>query len=83
MVAEIVDLFDSAEVQALKAEIARLEFLNAEERKTIEELSQLCLRAADALDFWMYDVAASLADYEQKAIDHKALVAELREGLCK
>jgi hypothetical protein len=43
------------------------------------ELQALCSRAADALDFWMYDVAASLADYEQKVIDHKALVAELRE----
>jgi len=37
------------EKAALLAEIERLKFLNAEERKTIEELSGLCLRAADAL----------------------------------
>ena len=45
-----------------------------------KRLLENCVRAADALEFWMYDVTASLADYEQKVIDHKALVAELREA---
>jgi hypothetical protein len=46
----------------------------------VTALQALCKRAANALEFWMYDVAASLTDYEQKVIDHKALVTELREA---
>jgi len=45
------DLFEATEVEALKAEIARLKFLNREEQQTIEELSRLLLKAAEALDW--------------------------------
>jgi len=40
-------------VGELKVEIERLKFLNTEERKTIDELSGLCLRAADALETFL------------------------------
>jgi hypothetical protein len=38
------------EYDSMLKEIERLKFLNAEERETIDELSRLCLCAADALE---------------------------------
>jgi len=52
-------------------EIDQLKFLNAEERQTIDELSRLCLRAADALETYGWYCAGSVVE---------DLIAELRKA---
>jgi len=44
-----------------------------------KELLELCLRAADALDFWMNELAATEIEYERKAFADNELIAELRK----
>jgi hypothetical protein len=67
-------------VAALEAEIERLKFLNQEERQTIDALSKLCTRAAEALEFWMKDLASTEQQYVDAAMRDERLLAELRKG---
>jgi len=64
------EIQDEAYTEACE-EIDRLKFLNAEERKTIEELSGLCLRAADALE-------RTLGESERFESSMQAFIAQLR-----
>ena len=44
-----------------------------------KRLLDLCSRAADALEFWIAELAATETEYERKAIADKELIAELRK----
>jgi hypothetical protein len=46
-----------AQERGFREKIERLQFLNKEERETIDELSRLCIRAADALE--QFDLATA------------------------
>jgi len=71
-----------AELERLYAEVERLGFLNAEERKTIEELSALLLRAADALDEDQPLIGEPVPTREVNRVlqEREALIAELRKA---
>jgi len=57
----------------LETEVKRLKFLNTEEQATIEELSQLCLRGADALE-------NLLSEHERFEPSMEALISQLRKA---
>jgi len=71
------EIQDQAYTEACQ-EIEQLKFLNAEECKTIEELSRLCLRAADALESWMNSFAKS--GESNWTTENIRLIAELRKA---
>jgi len=60
------------ELATLQAEVEHLRLLNAEERKTIDELASLLLRAADVLEG-----ISEIGDWNDAAIIR--LVNQLRE----
>ena len=66
-------LWFTTEIAKLIKENRRLKFLNQEERQTIDELSKLCLRAADTLECRNLDhLPDDLIDELRKAANDRA-----------
>ena len=64
--------------QANKLSEQRMALVPIEDYK---RLLELCVRAADALEFWINDWAATEDEYDAKAKSDSALITELREAL--
>jgi chromosome segregation ATPase len=69
-----------AEIERLKAQIETERRHYAEDSRDLLELTALLTRAADALEFWMKDLASTEQQYVDAAMRDERLLAELRKA---
>jgi hypothetical protein len=69
-----------AEIERLKSQIETERRHYAEDSRDLVELTALLSRAADALEFWMKDLASTEQQYVDAAMRDERLLAELRKA---